>query len=298
MKLSDALRGYWLTKELEFSDKTVPGYRRTFERFVAFMDDCPIEAVTSADIHRFLLHLKQAYGLGKRTISDAWVPLSSLWTWAAEELGIPHILRGRVKRPPFSKQVIHPFDAEDVQRLLAVLATNAQAAARPTATRDRAIVLVLLDSGIRASELCALKVKDYDSARGRIHVRHGKGDKARVVVIGVRAQKALWRWEAERGKAADDAPLFPSTRGGDHLHREALRHLLARLGKRAGVERVHPHRFRHTYAVNFLRNGGNALLLQELLGHTDLAMVRIYVRMAEQDFDAARRQSPADHWRL
>ena len=101
-----------------------------------------------------------------------------------------------------------------------------------------------------------------------------------------------------QGEVPDHAPLFPSTYGGGHLRREGLRHLLARLGRRAGVEQVHPHRFRHTFAVNFLRNGGNALVLQELLGHTDLSMVRHYIRLAEQDFGAARKQSPADNWGL
>ncbi|MCC6454759.1 MAG: tyrosine-type recombinase/integrase [Caldilineaceae bacterium] len=298
MKISDALQGYWLTKELEFSDTTTPGYHRTFARFVVFMSDCDIEAVTSADIRRFLLHLKNDFGLSRRTVSDAWVPLSSLWTWAEIELGIPHAIRGKVKRPPFTKQVIRPFDEQDIQKLLAVLPVTATGAERPTATRDRALVLTLLDSGIRASELCALTVGDYTPQTGRLHIRHGKGDKARVVVVGVRTQKALWRWGTVRGAARSNAPLFPSTRGGGHLRRDTLKHLLTRLGKRAGVERVHPHRFRHTFAVTFLRNGGNAIMLQELLGHTDLSMVRNYVRLAEQDFGAARRQSPADNWRL
>lgn len=298
MKLVDALQGYWLTKELEFSENTIPGYRRTFARLVAFVGDVDIEAVTSGDIRRFLLHLKNDYKLGKRTVSDAWIPLSSLWTWAEIELGIPHILRGKVKHPPFTKQVIHPFDEQDIQKLLAVLPVNAKGAERPTATRDRALVLTLLDSGMRASELCALTVGDYTPQTGRLHIRHGKGDKARVVVVGLRTQKALWRWATERGSASNNTPLFPSTRGGGNLHRESLKHLLTGLGKRAGVDRVYPHRFRHTFAVNFLRNGGNALMLQELLGHTDLAMVRNYVRLAEQDFGAARKHSPADNWRL
>lgn len=298
MKLSDALQGYWLTKELEFSEQTIPGYRRTFARFVAFMGDCDIEAVTSADVRRFLLHLRNEYELSKRSVSDAWVPLSSLWTWAEIELEIPHIIRGRVKRPPFTKQVIQPFDEQDIRKLLSVVAANALGEKRPTAVRDRAIILTLLDSGVRASELCALTVGDYTERTGQLHVRHGKGDKARVVVVGLRTQKALWRWGAERGHAVGSDPLFPSNYDGGHMRREGLKHLLTRLGKRAGVERVHPHRFRHTFAVNYLRNGGNAIMLQELLGHTDLAMVRNYVRLAEQDFGAARKQSPVDNWRL
>jgi site-specific recombinase XerD len=205
MKLSDALQGYWLTKELEFSDQTIPGYRRTFTRFVAFMGDADIETVTSADIRRFLLHLNNDYYLGKRSVSDAWVPLSCLWTWADIELGFPHVIRGKVKRPPFTKQIIRPFDEQDIRKLLAVLPANAIGAERPTAVRDRAIVLTLLDSGIRASELCALTISDYTPQTGQLHIRHGKGDKARMVVVGLRTQKALWRWLTVRGTAISTA---------------------------------------------------------------------------------------------
>lgn len=298
MNLSDALQGYWLTKELEFSPRTTPGYRRTFARLVAFTDDAHIEAITTTDIRRFLAHLRNEYRLSRRTVADAWIPLSSLWTWAETELGIPHVIRGRVKRPTFTKRTIQPFDEGDLRALLGALGLNAIGAERPTATRDRALIFTLLDSGARASELCALTVGDYSPATGRLHIRHGKGDKARVAVVGQRAQRAIWRWLTTRGDTPGHAPLFPSTHTGDHMRRESLKALLARLGKRAGVKNVHPHRFRHTFAINYLRNGGNAVMLQELLGHTDLAMVRNYIRLAEMDFDEARKQSPADRWKL
>jgi integrase/recombinase XerD len=151
---------------------------------------------------------------------------------------------------------------------------------------------------MRVSEQCTHTIDDYTPQTRQQQKRHGKGDKARVVVGGLRTQKALWRWLAMLGTMPKSIALFPSTHGGDHLRREAVKHLLTRLGRRAGVERVHPHRFRHTFAINYLRNGGNAVMLQELLGHTDLSMVRNYIRLAEQDFSAARKQSLADNWRL
>lgn len=125
MKLSDALQGFWLSKELEFSEQTIPGYRRTFARLVAFLGDVDIEAVTSADIRRYLLHLKNDFGLGKRTVSDAWVPLSSLWTWAEAELTIPHIIRGVQRRrsyfrPGWGDRLARPCGAPE-RRSLALI---------------------------------------------------------------------------------------------------------------------------------------------------------------------------------
>ena len=83
------------------------------------------------------------------------------------------------------------------------------------------------------------------------------------------------------------------------MSRDGLVLLVTRLGARAGVKDCHPHVLRHTFATEFIRNGGNVFALQRALGHTDLAMVRRYVETAQSDVEAAfRRASPADRWRL
>lgn len=171
-------------------------------------------------------------------------------------------------------------------------------ARRATATRDRAILLVLLDTGLRASELTALVYRDYDEKRGRLHVRHGKGDKERVVFLGDTSRMALWRYLAMREKLTPQSPLF-ATRGETAMDRAGLLHLVQRIGQRAGVEKAHPHRFRHTFAIWFLRNGGNPLELQRILGHEKLETVLVYVRLAEVDIErAAKAASPVDGWKL
>lgn len=296
MKLSDALVGYWLEKRLSMSQTTVPGYERTFARLIAFLGDVDIENVTANDLRRFLAWLPERYKLGRRTVHDAWIPLSSLWTWAANELDIPHILRGKVRQPTFTRRQIDPFTREDVQRIVNALAADGRGT-RPTVLRDRAIVFVLLDSGMRASELCDLRIGDYDRERGRLHIAHGKMDKERSVIIGTRAQRAVWRYLATREGARDADPLFVTSRGG-RMNRNTLTQMLGRIGSRAGVQHTHAHRFRHTFAITFLRNGGDLLTLQVLLGHESLAMVRNYVRLAQADIDRAAQHSPADSWGL
>lgn len=74
--------------------------------------------------------------------------------------------------------------------------------------------------------------------------------------------------------------------------------MVRRAGERGNVRNAHPHRFRHTFAIEFLRNGGSAIVLQELLGHSKLDMILIYVKLAERDIDQAGRHSPADNWRI
>jgi len=306
MRLSDAIAGYWLDKRLDMSKTTIPGYERTFRRLVSFLGDPEFAAVTSNDVRRFLVHLADNFKVSRRTVHDAWIPLSSLWTWAETELGTPHIIRGKVKQPKYTKRTIDALTEDQVRAILAASERSRPymgrhgketRAARPTADRDRAILLTLLDSGLRAAELCALTMGDYDPKRGRLLVQRGKGDKARFAVIGQRAQKALWRYLAQRPDAGPRDPLF-ATRSGAPMQRTTLGQMVARMGDRAGVANVHPHRFRHTFAINFLRNGGNVLTLRELLGHESLAMVQRYARIVEADIDRAQTHSPADNWRL
>ena len=298
MKLSAALDGFWLDKILHFSPTTTPGYRLTFKRLVVFTGDADIESITANDIRRFLAY-QEAQGLSKRSVHDVWVRLSSLWTWAETELHIPHILRNQIKAPDYKKRKPEPFSAADVQALLVHVKHTSSNANRPTALRDAAIVMTLLDTGLRASELCSLIIADYDAANARVHVVSGKGrggGKERFVITGKRTQKAVWRYLATR-QTTPQQPLF-ATRNDGAFSRSVLRHLLARLGARAHVPNVHPHRFRHTFAITFLRNGGSIAVLKELLGHESLQMVLHYAAIAQQDIDASVSASPVDGWKL
>lgn len=74
--------------------------------------------------------------------------------------------------------------------------------------------------------------------------------------------------------------------------------MLRKIGDNAEVSKVHPHKFRHTFAINFLRNGGNIALLKELLGHETIEMVLVYAKIADQDIDDGAKYSVSDNWRI
>ena len=96
----------------------------------------------------------------------------------------------------------------------------------------------------------------------------------------------------------DNDPLFITVTGRP-MDRNIIRQLLGRIGENAGVANVHPHRFRHTFAIEFLRSGGNIFVLQRLLGHATLTMVTNYLDIADSDDkNAHRNASPADRWSL
>lgn len=308
MRLTAAIDGFWLARRRDLSQNTVNDYRRTFERFCPFVGTGRnIADITTADIHAYLNHLTDDLHLAPHTVRNHWIALSALWTWAENELAIPHILRNKVTVPRVPHNQIEPFSQDDLRRLLTACDTaNAYdrrwthniRSTRPSALRDRALILILVDSGLRVSELCDLTLGDYDTSKGQLYVRRGKGDKPRIVFLGDTARKAIWRYLATRPDAEAGDPLVAS-RTNNRMDRTSVRHILNRIGERAGVKDTHPHRFRHTFAINFLRNGANPIELQEILGHNTMETVRIYARIAEVDLQRAqKRASPADHWRL
>lgn len=189
-------------------------------------------------------------------------------------------LSPRLTLPAADSVLLPAFTPEDVQRLLRC-ARNA---------RDRAIILVLLDTGLRVSELCALTVGDLDVRSGAIVVRQGKGRRDRIVYLGARAKRALLKVLSP----VVTEPLF-ATSAGRRLTVDGVQSMLARLGARAHVEHCHPHTFRRTFALWSLRAGMNVYALQRLMGHADLDMLRRYLSLVDIDLaQSVREHDPVD----
>jgi integrase/recombinase XerD len=108
----------------------------------------------------------------------------------------------------------------------------------------------------------------------------------------------VWPYLADREDLPKSDPLFAADEN-QFLDRDPITKILDRIAERAGVEHVYPHRFRHTFAVEFLRNGDDIFTLQELLGHRSLTMVRHYLTLSQTDLENAHKKaSPVDNWRL
>ncbi|HHX41586.1 MAG TPA: tyrosine-type recombinase/integrase [Armatimonadetes bacterium] len=224
------------------------------------------------------------------TTHTYYVSLTTLCSFLVQEEVCEASPMQAIRPPAHRPDQIQPFTQDQVDALL-------KAARRsPNPKRDEAIVLFLLDTGARASEVCELTVGDVDMGNRQCRVL-GKGDKHRSIWFSGDTRKALWRYlQGEPRKP--DAPLFCSdsgTRAGSNLTRSGLLQLIERLGKAADVADCHPHRFRHTFAVQFLRNGGNSFTLQQLLGHTSITMTMRYVALAQADLENQHRQySPVE----
>lgn len=324
--MEQAIPGFLQFKTAEGLSKwTLVRYEHDLSVLCEHLENKAIGKITTADLRDYMNYLRNDYipkriaGDGKlekklapKSVRNHYITLRSFFTWAINEFQIPDPMKG-VPTPKFTEAPFEPFTKEEVEALLKAseqpsIAKPANRSQfhmrRPTMQRDKAIILFLLDTGLRAGELCALKIKEIDLKTGKVQIKHGdeggsKGKKGRTVFLGKAARRQLWRYLAEREDGeSPEAPVFIS-KDNRLMNDNSLRLIINRLGKKAGIPRCHSHRFRHTMAITYLRSGGDVFTLKQLLGHSTLEMVEHYARVAEVDIEEAHRKaSPADNWRL
>ncbi len=153
--------------------------------------------------------------------------------------------------------------------------------------RDRAIVLTILDSGLRASELCALNVQNVDLSTGTVFVQRGKGDKTRITFIGAQTMRAIREHLTERQPARPSAPMFPNKTTGTRLTVGGVVQLMERLREASGVETLTAHTLRRTFAITALRGGMDIHILARLMGHADIQVLWRYLDILDADLKEA-----------
>lgn len=173
--------------------------------------------------------------------------LAAFWKWFAAEHGTESPMSGIPSPKGCREAPVAVLSPAQVKAILATCAGRTQ-----DDTRNRAIIFLLLESGVRRSELCALKPEDLDLRGRTAQVRCGKGRKARTVVFGPQCAQALHRWLQKRPDGRRS--LFTGTRGGD-LTSSGLGQLLYRLGREAGIPGLRAHMFRHAWTHYLLESG-------------------------------------------
>ncbi|RJF68871.1 integrase [Deinococcus cavernae] len=277
------------------SESTLTFYRAATRKLGLWMAETgrsDLTALTRADITEFQLWLREG-GLAPGGEHAVLRGVRGLLRFGVEE----ELLRGdvfrKVKLPRLPDDPPPAAQPHEVAELLRVAREG------PHPLRDRAMVMLAYDTGLRASELVALTVDDVDLTRGLVTVQRGKGGKTRTVPFGVRAGQAVNRYMGrERRPIREDVnTLFlghvgmPMTPGG-------LTQLLERLATAAGLPRanVAPHALRRGFAVEVLRRGTDVFALQQMLGHSTLEMSRRYCRYLPEDLQRQHvTASPGDH---
>jgi integrase/recombinase XerD len=228
------------------------------------------------ELRRYLDSLQQA-GLSPRSIARHMATLRNFYRFLASE--------GRIDRdpterlvPPRQWQSLPKFlNRQDVERLLA-----APDPLKTTGLRDRAMLELLYATGLRVSELCAVRVADLQFETGVLRTI-GKGNKQRITPVGKSALAAVRQYlETGRPKLLDGRPspfLFVTARGG-RMTRQAFWKLLGIHGKKAGIfQNLTPHVIRHSFATHLLEGGADLRSVQTMLGHADISTTQIYTHV-------------------
>lgn len=178
----------------------------------------------------------------------------------------------RMKPPKAQQRPKATLDPKDVEKLL-------QACTGSLALRDRAMLTLLYSTGLRVGELVQLQRDDIDYDQALVLIRRGKGGKFRVVPLGISTDKAIDKYLATR---KDDSPALFVTDDGQPITHSTISMLLKRKGQKIG-KHLYPHLFRHSFAVQFLRNGGKLEVLKQIMGHSSYEVTLHYARLAGVD---------------
>jgi site-specific recombinase XerD len=257
-------------KVRELSPRTQEAYLWHLKRLTDFHGRCP-SRLALVDIEAFLLHLAKDLHLSPATRNQTAGGLRFLYR---------HVLR----RPQIAEQI--PF-AKRAQSLPDILATWEVKAVLDKLTKGnhRAIALLCFGAGLRLGEACSLKVEDVDSEARAIHIRKGKGRKARMVSVSARLLDELRSyWHQCRPRRPY---LFPGASPDHSLHPTSFERALTLAGLRAGIKKpVHPHLLRHCYATRMVEMGVDLRTLQLQMGHASIHTTARYVHLTH-----ARRRS-------
>ena len=283
---------FLLSREvMRCTPKTMEHYRYSAGGFVAWLEARHIEQPTQIKATHIRAYLADVAAKGVKDTTlhvHARGVKTLIRFWNAEgyiSQAIP------VQMPRLDTKRLPCLDAEGLRKLV-------NACEQP---RDRALVLLMVDTGLRLAEVSALTWNDVDVKSGLVRVVRGKGGKARSVVVGATARRALLAYRRWLAQAYEKEPqpgkaLWLNLRSGEPLKPKGIAEVLKHLGKKAGVL-ANPHSLRRTFATLSLRAGMSPLHLQGLLGHSTLEMTRRYVQMVSDDLQQAHKEhGPIDRW--
>ena len=273
------LKRYIATKRLEGkAPSTLHRYYEENTRMLRFFRK-PLRDITTYDL-RFYLSLRRQQGkTGNRTLDGMRRCYSSFFTWLAAEGVIGRNPCAALSQIKYRKTVKKPYSAVEMEKLRAACKD----------IRDLALVDFLYSTGCRVSEVVGLDITDVDLETGECTVV-GKGEKERVVYLTEVAAMHLRTYLDTREDVGN--ALFTG-RGTSRISKNGIEAVLRRLGKAAGVENVHPHRYRRTLATNLLDRGMNIQDVAAILGHADLKTTQIYCYISQQNVKTAYRKYAA-----
>ena len=277
---SDKLKGFlWYATNYDWPDDIEAITTNHLREFLAYLRETP---------HRFNSKCPRAMKpINSTTIQKYYRALSALLNWSVSEGILKVNCLIKIKVPRAEKKVVKSLSSTEVNQIILHFGDSFDG------VRNKAIILVLVDCGLRLGELLNLKLFDVNMEQQLIKADGKTGE--RVVRFGDSTKKVLRKYIKRRNKVNGNNDSLWLTEKGVTLKDSSVETMFIKLSKRTGI-RVHPHLLRHTFATMWLRNGGDSLMLQRLLGHTTLMMTNRYCQAVGcyDAIEAHKRYSPVD----
>ncbi len=313
LKLSELIAYYEICNKAEGkSPKTISWYSDNLQRFRSYVisrhHSESIDSIDTKFLREYVLYLMARHRfenhpsnpptnepLSSSTIHGHVRTLRAFSNWMLRENLTDTSLAAGIKPPKIVKKVISTLSNEEIASVLHTFNSTSH-----SQIRNKVIFMLLLDTGLRIGELISLKLDDIHIDEGLMKVM-GKGKKERMVPIGNKAQKALqsylFRYRPKPAHSDIDNAFLSVF--GTPITENGVKLMFARLAQGSGIERLHAHLCRHTFATMFLLNGGDVFTLQQILGHSTLEMVRNYVTFASNHVAMQHHKySPLDRLNL
>ena len=246
------------------SPRTVKQYSFLLEVFLEFIRK-PLEECDSSDIEKYKFYLATERNYSK---NSQYLAVQALkYAMKVKDIKIPKNLT-----PPKRSRKMPVYLSQSESSRLLKESSKSQ--------RDFTIVNLLLNSGLRVSELCNLKTEDIEFDTGKIIIHGGKGDKERIALVSDKVMDSLKQYFKSRLDRNVDSPYFFTSNKGGMFHTSTIEKIVRNIAREAGINRkVTPHTLRHTFATNILKNGGDIRFIQTLLGHSSISTTEIYTHL-------------------
>lgn len=257
------------------AESTAKQYLRSCRK----LDDKIHKRYDEIDVYdlRYYLALETDRGLSKQTVENQRANLSAFFSWLTNE--------DIITKNPF-RQISTIKCDKKVRKIFSDVELDALRSACQK-SKERAILEVLLSTGIRVDELASMEVHDIDRNTLSVHVRHGKGSKERITYISEVAMKHLMTYLNGRKEAGT---MLLYNKNHEKISTDGIRHILNTVADRAGVEDVHPHRFRRTFATTMYKRGMPIQEIQALLGHSNINTTTLYIQMDDTLLQASYKK--------
>lgn len=280
----------YIALERGLSANTRSAYQSDLTKFIQYLERKKIvslNAVRREDILEFLL-FEKSHGLGINSLSRVFVAIKVFFRFLQREGLLTNNITETMDSPKIWKSLPATLSVKEVERLLA-----APDSANPAAIRDHALLELLYATGLRVSELCGLTLDNLYFDAGYLRCT-GKGQKERVVPFSEKAAEALKTYiESARPfftKDPSNRAVFLSRRGRN-ISRKTVWKLIKRYAGKSGIlKKISPHTLRHSFASHLLANNAPLRVIQEMLGHSDIATTQIYTHVDQSRLKAIHQK--------